>query len=167
MTSFNRQLGLRVTAVAVVSALVVLGLEAPASAASPTISSFSPTSGPVGCVVVITGTNFNSPVVTSVDIGGTPVSVFKVVSEKEIWATVAGDASGTIHITSASDTASSGTDFTNANPGAVPQRSRSSRHVMDRLDVWWRSSGRTSSGTPARPRPLPWGATCDSPHTRP
>jgi IPT/TIG domain len=117
MTSFNRHLGLRVTAVAVVSALVVLGLEAPASAASPTISSFSPTSGPAGCVVVITGTNFNSPVVTSVDIGGTPVSAFKVVSGKMIWATVAGDASGTIHVTSASDTASSGTDFTNANPG--------------------------------------------------
>src|SRR5215207_6571486 len=117
MTSFNRQLGLRVTAVAVVSALVVLGLEAPASAASPTISSFSPTSGPAGCVVVITGTNFNSPVVTSVDIGGTPVSAFKVVSGKMIWATVAGDASGTIHVTGASDTASSGTDFTNANPG--------------------------------------------------
>ena len=117
MTSFKRHLGLRVTAVAVVSALVVLGLEAPASAASPTISSFSPTSGPAGCVVVITGTNFNSPVVTSVDIGGTPVSAFKVVSGKMIWATVAGDASGTIHVTGASDTASSGTDFTNANPG--------------------------------------------------
>ena len=33
----------RVAAVAVTSALVVFGLEAPASATSPTISSFSPT----------------------------------------------------------------------------------------------------------------------------
>jgi hypothetical protein len=109
--------GRRVTAVAVVSTLVVLGLQTPASAVSPTISSFSPTSGPAGCVVVITGTNFTDPIVTSVDIGGTPVSEFKVVSGTEIWATVAGDASGTIHVTNADATASSPTDFTNANPG--------------------------------------------------
>ena len=117
MAFFKRPLGLRVTAVAVLSALVVLGLEAPASAASPTISSFSPTSGPAGCVVVISGTNFKDPMVTSVDIGGTPVSAFKVVSGTEIWATVAGDASGPIHVTNASATASSPTDFTNANSG--------------------------------------------------
>ena len=117
MTLFKRHLGLRVEAVAVVSALVVLGLETPASGASPTISSFSPTSGPAGCVVVITGTNFKDPIVTSVDIGGTPVSAFEVVSGTEIWATVAGDASGTIHVTNASATASSPSDFTNANPG--------------------------------------------------
>jgi len=118
MTLFKRHLGLRVEAVAVVSALVVLGLEAPASAVPPTVSSFSPTSGPSGCVVVITGTNFKNPIVTSVDIGGTPASAFKVVSGKEIWATVAGDASGTIRVANASDTASSPSDFTNANPGA-------------------------------------------------
>jgi hypothetical protein len=117
MAPFKRHLGLRVAAVAVVSALVVLGLQTPASATSPTISSFSPTSGPAGCVVVITGTNFMDPMVTSVDIGGTPLSEFKVVSGKEIWATVAGDASGTIHVTNASATASSPTDFTNASPG--------------------------------------------------
>ena len=117
MPLFKRHLGLRVAAVAFLASLLVLGLQAPASATSPTISSFSPTSGPVGCVVVITGTNFKDPVVTSVDIGGTPVSAFKVVSGKEIWATVAGDASGTIHVTNASATASSPTDFTNANPG--------------------------------------------------
>ena len=58
MTLFKRHLGLRAGAAAVVSALVVLGLEAPASAAPPTISSFSPTSGPAECVVVITETNF-------------------------------------------------------------------------------------------------------------
>jgi hypothetical protein len=114
---FKRHLGLRVAAIAVVSALAVLGLQAPAFAVPPTISSFSPTSGPSGCVVGITGTNFKDPLVTSVDIGGTPVSAFKVVSGKEIWATVAGDASGTIHVTNASDTASSTMDFTNANPG--------------------------------------------------
>jgi hypothetical protein len=117
MAFFKRPLGLRVVAVASVVSLLVLGLQAPASATSPTISSFSPTSGPAGCVVVITGTNFKDPIVTSVDIGGTPVSEFKVVSGNEIWATVAGDASGPIHVTNASATASSPSDFTNANPG--------------------------------------------------
>jgi hypothetical protein len=117
MAPFKRYLGLRVAAVAFVASLLVLGLEIPASATSPTISSFSPASGPAGCVVVITGTDFDNPDVTSVDIGGTPVSEFKVVSGNEIWATVAGDASGTIHVTNASATASSATDFTNANPG--------------------------------------------------
>jgi IPT/TIG domain len=117
MAFFKRPLGLRVAAVASVVSLLVLGLQAPASATSPTISSFSPTSGPAGCVVVITGTNFKDPMVTSVDIGGTPLSEFKVVSGNEIWATVAGDASGAIHVTNASATASSATDFTNASPG--------------------------------------------------
>ena len=117
MAPFKRYLGLRVAAVASVASLLVLGLQTPASGTSPTISSFSPTSGPAGCVVVITGTNFKDPMVTSVDIGGTPVSEFKVVSGTEIWATVAGDASGTIHVTNASATASSPSDFTNANPG--------------------------------------------------
>jgi hypothetical protein len=117
MALFKRHLGLRVEAVAVVSALVVLGLETPASVAPPTISSFSPTSGPAGCVVVITGTNFKNPIVTSVDIGGMPVSAFKVLSGTEIWATVAGDASGRIHVANPSATASSQSDFTNANPG--------------------------------------------------
>jgi len=117
MALFKQPLRLRVAAIAFVVALLVLGLQAPAFAASPTISSFSPTSGPAGCVVVITGTNFKDPVVTGVDIGGTPVSAFRVVSGTEIWATVAGDASGTIHVINASATASSPSDFTNANPG--------------------------------------------------
>jgi hypothetical protein len=117
MTLSKRRLGRGLAGAGVAAASLMLGLEAPAFATSPTISSFSPTSGPTGCVVVITGTNFDNPDVTSVDIGGTPVSEFRVVSGNEIWATVAGDASGTIHVTNASATASSPTDFTNANPG--------------------------------------------------
>jgi hypothetical protein len=114
----------------------MLGLEAPAFATSPTISSFSPTSGPAGCVVVITGTNFKDPMVTSVDIGGTPVSAFKVVSGKEIWATVAGDASGTIHVTNASGTRAARPTSPTRTRGAVPRPSRSSRHVVDGRG-WW------------------------------
>ena len=117
MTLAKRRLGRRLAGAGVAAASLMLGLEAPAFATPPTISSFSPSSGPAGCVLVITGTNFKDPIVTSVDIAGTPVSEFKVVSGTEIWATVAGDASGTIHVTNASATASSSTDFTNANPG--------------------------------------------------
>ena len=84
MTLAKRRLGRRLAGAGVAAASLMLGLEAPAFATSPTISSFSPTSGPTGCVVVITGTNFKDPIVTSVDIGGTPVSEFKVVSGKEI-----------------------------------------------------------------------------------
>ena len=167
MAFFKRHLGLRVEAVAVVSALVVLSLEAPTSAASPTISSFSPTSGPTGCVVVITGTNFKDPIVTSVDIDGTPVSAFKVVSGKEIWATVgATRAERSTSPTRALQRAARSTSRTRTR-GAVPQPSRSSHHVVDGLDVLRRSSERTSSRAPARPRPPPWGATSDSPPTWP
>jgi hypothetical protein len=118
MTPFKRYRSRRVAGVGVAATLVVLGLEAPALAISPTITSFSPTSGPAGCVVVITGTDFDNPAVSSVDIGGTPVTAFTIVSGTRIWATVAGTTSGTIHVTNASGTANSPTDFTNTNPGA-------------------------------------------------
>jgi IPT/TIG domain len=137
MALFRRSRGLRVAAVAFVVSLLVLGFQAPAFATPPTISSFSPTTDPAGCVVVISGTNFKDPIVTSVDIGGTPVSAFRVVSGKEIWATVAGDASGTIHISNASDTASSPTDFTNANPGGCSPT----------ISFFWPCGGAASWGT--------------------
>jgi hypothetical protein len=118
MTLSKRHLGRRVAAIGVAATLVVLGLEAPALAVSPTITSFSPTSGPAGCVVVITGTDFDNPDVSTVDIGGTPVTAFKIVSATKIRATVAGTTSGTIHVTNSSGTANSPTDFTNTNPGS-------------------------------------------------
>jgi hypothetical protein len=118
MTPFKRHLGRRVAGIGVAATFVVLGLEAPAFAVLPSITSFSPSSGPAGCVVVITGTDFDNPVVSSVDIGGTPVTAFKIVSATTIWATVAGTTSGTIHVTNASGTVNSPTDFTNTNPGA-------------------------------------------------
>jgi hypothetical protein len=118
MTLARRQLVRLLVAVGVAAASIVIGVETPALALPPTITSFFPTSGPAGCVVVIKGSNFDNPVVSSVDIGGTPVTSFKIVSTTEIWATVAGATSGPIHLTNASDTANSPTDFTNTNPGA-------------------------------------------------
>jgi len=90
MTLAKRQLVRRLVGVGVAAASVVIGVETPAFAVLPTVTSFSPTSGPAGCVVVITGTDFNNPDVSSVDIGGTPVTAFKIVSATKIWATVAG-----------------------------------------------------------------------------
>jgi hypothetical protein len=66
--------------VGLAAASIVIGVETPAFALPPTITSFSPTRGPAGCVVVIKGSNFDNPVASSVDIGGTSVSAFKIVS---------------------------------------------------------------------------------------
>ena len=57
MSLKKRHIGRRVVGVGVGVALMVLGLEAPALAA-PTVTSFTPTSGPTDCVVVVTGTGF-------------------------------------------------------------------------------------------------------------
>ncbi len=124
MTLAKRRLRRRLAGVGIAAASLMLGLETPAFAVSPTITSFSPTSGPAGCVIVITGTDFNNPDVSSVDIGGTLVTSFKIVSATTIWAMVAGTTSGTIHVTNSSGTANSPTDFTITNPGACSQPSR-------------------------------------------
>ncbi len=60
MSLGKRHIGRRVAGVGVAVALMVLGLEAPAFAAEPTVATFSPTSGPAagGCVMVLTGTGF-------------------------------------------------------------------------------------------------------------
>jgi IPT/TIG domain len=86
-----------------VSASVFLFLAMPsAGAAVPTITSFSPTSGPAGCVVVITGTSFTDfpaaqTTVTFVSPAAveTPATPFVIVSATEIWATVPGLTAGT------------------------------------------------------------------------
>jgi hypothetical protein len=57
MSLKKRHIGRRVAGVGVGVALMVLGLEAPAMAA-PAVTSFTPTTGPTDCVVVITGTGF-------------------------------------------------------------------------------------------------------------
>jgi IPT/TIG domain len=57
MSLGKRHVGRRVAGVGVGVALMVLGLEAPAMAA-PAVTSFTPTTGPIGCVIVLTGTGF-------------------------------------------------------------------------------------------------------------
>jgi hypothetical protein len=94
MALLNRYVGRRVAAGGVIVSLLVLGLEAPALAAPPFITSFTPTSGPADCVAVITGTAFTDSLAAQTDLefvaGATVVDAadFAVISATEIWATV-------------------------------------------------------------------------------
>jgi hypothetical protein len=110
MTILKRHMGRRVAAVGVATALLVLGLEAPAFAAAPTITAISPTSGPVGCVVTITGTNFNNPNVTDVEFNNTNAASFRIDSGTTITAVVGtGTTTGAVEVTNADGTDSFGT----------------------------------------------------------
>ena len=82
-----------------------------APAGSPTISSFSPTSGSVGTSVTITGTNFTGATLVAFNL--TPASTFTVNSSTQITATVAsGTTTGYVHVTTPSGTGTSSTMFT-------------------------------------------------------
>jgi hypothetical protein len=79
--------------------------------AAPTITSFTPTSGPVGTVVTITGANFTGA--TGVTFNGTTATGFTVNSDSQITATVpVGASTGPISVTTPSGTGTSSTNFT-------------------------------------------------------
>jgi hypothetical protein len=78
--------------------------------AAPVISSFSPTSGPVGTSVTITGSHFNGT--TAVKFHGTSAS-FTVNSDSKITTTVpSGATTGTISVTNGIGTGTSASNFT-------------------------------------------------------
>ena len=78
---------------------------------TPTVSSFTPTSGPVGAAVSITGTGFTGA--SKVTFHGTPATTFSVGSDTSISATVpSGATTGPIAVTTAGGTGTSGTSFT-------------------------------------------------------
>jgi len=82
---------------------------------APVITSFTPTSGPVGTVVTITGTTFTGA--TSVQFNGTAASTFTVNSATQIVATVPnGATTGKISVTTLGGTGLSATDFTVIGP---------------------------------------------------
>jgi len=98
MSLGKRHIGRRVAGVGVAVALMMLGLAAPAFAAAPVVSSFTPNSGPEtgGCVVVITGTGLDDFPRTDVDtklefvdslVPATffPADDFSLISDTEIW----------------------------------------------------------------------------------
>ena len=87
------------------------------AAPPPTISGFTPTSGPVGTSVSISGTNFTGA--TAVAFNGTSAN-FTVTSASAIQATVpAGASSGTIGVTTPGGTATSSGAFTVVNAPAI------------------------------------------------
>lgn len=79
-------------------------------AGAPTVTGFSPTSGPVGTSVTIDGTNFIGA--TAVTFNGTNQPAFTVVSATQITAAVpAGATTGPIAVTTTTGTATSAADF--------------------------------------------------------
>jgi hypothetical protein len=113
----RRHVGRRVAGVAVGVGLMVAGLASPAYAAAPTVASFTPTSGPGGCVVQIMGDHFTDNPVLAVQFGGVNATNFQVISDDEIWATHPAGASGFVTVTSVEGAGSSASTFSNANPG--------------------------------------------------
>src|SRR5262245_8209412 len=99
--------------VAVAACVLVLGVPA-ALAAAPVITSFTPTSGPIGTSVQINGTGFNdapSPV-SAVTFNGTAATTFTVNSDILITATVpTGATDGPIAVTDSEGPATSATNF--------------------------------------------------------
>jgi hypothetical protein len=85
----------------------------------PAIASFTPTSGPVGTTVTLTGTNFTGA--TSVTLNGVRVPSFTVVDAATIMLVVpAGVTSGFITVTTQGGTATSTNAFTVVEPNPVP-----------------------------------------------
>ncbi|MDO7873517.1 IPT/TIG domain-containing protein, partial [Hymenobacter sp. ASUV-10] len=77
----------------------------------PTISSFSPASGPAGQTVTVTGTNFTGA--TSVTLNGAAITGFTIVNGTTITFTVpAGSSTGVIRVTTPGGTATSSGSFT-------------------------------------------------------
>jgi hypothetical protein len=82
---------------------------------APVITGFTPTSGDIGSVVTISGTNFTGT--TAVTFGGVPAGQFAVVSDTSISATVPpGATTGRIRVTTGGGTATSVSDFTVGSP---------------------------------------------------
>jgi IPT/TIG domain len=78
---------------------------------APVVNSFSPTSGPVGTNVDVTGSGFTGA--TVVKFGGVPATAFNVDSDAELHATVpTGAQTGPIAVTTGNGTGTSSTNFT-------------------------------------------------------
>jgi IPT/TIG domain-containing protein len=81
-------------------------------AAAPTITSFNPTSGPVGTSVTIKGSNFTDPLVNAVWFDNHDAAAFSVVNDTTITATVPSNGSdGPILVHNSDGTATSSSNF--------------------------------------------------------
>ena len=118
--------------------------------APPTITSFSPTSGPVGSSVAISGTSFNGA--TAVTFNGVSAS-FAVTSDSAVQATVpAGATTGPISVTTPQGTATSGTSFTVTVPtaGLLASKAGNGKGTI------------ASTSNPANPDQINCGVACSS-----
>ena len=85
---------------------------------APTITSFTPTSGALGQVVTLTGSNFTGA--SEVKFNGTVATVFTVVNATSITVTVpSGAITGKISITTSGGTVTSASDFTIIQPPSI------------------------------------------------
>jgi hypothetical protein len=111
--------GRRRGAAALIGAVTVIAVTAgPAAAAAPVISSFNPTSGPVGTAVTVTGDNLTGA--TSVRFHGVQAT-FTVTDDEHIQATVpAGATTGLIRVTTPDGDAASATAFVVTSGGGQP-----------------------------------------------
>ncbi len=119
MARSGRRVSMRVLG-AFVAGLLLAGLAAPVALAAPApeITSFSPTSGPVGTSVSINGNHFNGA--TEVKFNTTTATNFTVNSNTKITAKVpSGATTGPIRVTTDDGTGTSSTDFT-VTPSPVP-----------------------------------------------
>jgi len=92
-------------------AMVMVALEGSSSGSTPTVTSFTPTCGPVSTSVTITGTNFTGA--TAVKFNGTSATSFTVNSATQITAAVPSSATtGPISVTTPSGTGTSPGNFT-------------------------------------------------------
>jgi hypothetical protein len=101
---------------------------------TPTISSFTPTSGPVGTSVDIQGTSFTGA--TSVTFNGTADPSFLVNSPTDITAHVpAGATNGPISVTTPGGTVTSSSSFTVIAPPKITGFSPASGHVGQQMTI--------------------------------
>jgi IPT/TIG domain len=104
MSLLKRHIGRRVVGVGVGVALLMVGLAAPAFAAAPVISSFTPDSGNAagGCVVVVTGTALDDFAFATWEFvppagAALPAADFVNVSDTESWVVAPALAAGTAY----------------------------------------------------------------------
>jgi hypothetical protein len=89
MSLTKRRISRRALGVVVGASLLVLGLEAPAFAAAPVISGFTPDSGSEagGCVLVVTGTGLDdfATATWTFEPGAIPAADYVLISDTEAW----------------------------------------------------------------------------------
>ena len=98
--------------------------------AAPTITSFTPSTGPVGTLVTITGTNLSSP--STFTIGGVTAIAVSNNGTSLVSMVMPGATTGTVVVTTAGGTATSASNFT-VTPGTCPGMQQGSKLVGYRI----------------------------------